>query len=338
MNILILLCLETKAACRPCKTARHLIGSDESKFSPNIYSDKILKLLKQGNGQDGVKIGLKMSDSDDDNDNAKLGTNEAVKLLGASQVGTPLPSVELVKELLQSGTALNPDTNNKAPLIANDQSLLLQQSPASVPSATMIPQSFQPQQFVQQDLPQQQSFQTQQDNVDTLSPQLMASGMALKDNQKTMSPLLKTSPTNPSLMAQDDAFDSPLTVQPVALNPKLLSQAILETGKLQQEKQAGVPVGALSTLPVQNSDFTSKIASFQGNTATSLPITADVDVSKETQFHSARAIRDFQLPVQLGAPARKTNWFGFSLSSAANKKSPFDDEYKYDINDKEGDL
>ena len=336
MNILMLLCLETKAACRPCKTARRLIGGDESKFSPNIYSDRILKLLKQGNG---VKIGLKMSDSDDDNDNAKLGTNEVVKLLGASQVGTPLPSVELVKELLQSGTALNPDTSNKAPLIANDQSLLFQQSPASVPSAAMIPQSFQPQQFVQQDLPQQQSFQTQQDNVDTLSPQLMAPGMALKDNQKTMSPLLKTSPTNPSLMAQDDAFDSPLTVQPVALNPKLLSQAILETGKLQQEKSAGVPVGALSTLPVQNSDyFTNKIASFQGNTATSLPITADVDVSKATQFHSARAMPDLQLPMQLGAPARKTNWFGFSLSSAANKKSPFEDEYKYDINDKEGDI
>ena len=280
-----------------------------------------------------------MSDSNDDDDKTKLGTNEAVKLLGGSQVATPLPSAELVKELLQSGTALNSDRNNEAPLIANGQNLLLQQNPASVQPEAMFQQSLQPQQFVQQELSQQQSLQPQQsDNVNNLSPQLMAPVMPLNDNQKTMSPLLKSAPTNLPLMNQDDALDSPLTVQPVALNPKLLSQAILETERFQNEKSRGVPLGALSTLPVQNSDLTNHIASFQGNVGTSLPVIADADVSKATQLHSSATMPAFQPPMQLGAPVRKTNWFDFPLSSAANKKSPFEDEYKYDINDKEGDL
>lgn len=279
-----------------------------------------------------------MSDSNDDDDNTKLGTSEAVKLLGGSQVATPLPSVELVKELLQSGTALNSDRNNKAPLIANDQNLLLQQNPGTVQPEAMIQQSLQPQQFVQQELPQQQSLQAQQpDNVNNLSPQLMAPAMPLNDNQKAISPLLKNTPTSPFLMNQDDALDSPLTVQPVALNPKLLSQAILETEKFQHEKSRGLPLGALSTLPVENSDFTNSIASFQGNVGTSLPLMANADVSKATQFHSSAAMPALPLSMKLGAPAPKTNWFGFPLSSAANKKSPFVDEYKYDINDKEGD-
>ncbi len=325
-----------------------------------------------------MKVELKLSDSDetDDDDNAKLGNSKPVKLLGGSQVGTPLPNVELVKDLLQSGTALNSDANSQVPLIVNGQSLL-QQSPTLVQPAA-VQQPLQTQQLLQQEFAQQQHRQKQQQSLNNLLPQVASLTSPLNGNKKISSSLLKSASTNLPLLNQDKSTDSPLTVQPVALNPSLLSQAILGSAKFQPQ-QAGksentqgislengpelgsLPLGALSTLPVQYLDSTDQIASLQENAgmtstlpapslpeaslpaaslpaaslpATSLPF-AGVDASKATQFQSPIRLPDLQLPMQLGPPARKTNTFGFPPAGVANKKSPLE-EYRYDLHDKEG--
>ena len=349
----------TNDACRPCRIARRYIGSDESKSPQNIHSDKLLKLIGQGKGQDNhFKVELKMADNDDDNDDgAKLGESEAVKLVGGSQVGTPLPNVELVKELLQSGAALNSDANNQVPLIANDQSLL-QKSPALVQTTMIQPQQLVQQQLLQQQQQQQQHQKQQQQNLNGILPQLTSSAMPLSGNQKLIPPLLKSASINPFLINEDASTESLLTLPPVAFNPSSLSQALLGTEKFQRQKAgkaenmhrlslengpgSSSPLfGALSTLPVQDSYSTNKIAFSHENAGltSSLPVVSPpvADVFKATQFQSPMELSQFQFPMDLDSPARKTNWFGFPPAGVANKKSPFE-EYKYDFNDKEGNL
>ena len=315
-------------------------------------SDKVLKLLNKDSGKDDhfKVVGLKLVDPDSDSDEDTLGSNEAVKLLGGSQVGTPLPSAELVKELLQSGTALNSDANSQVPLIASDQSSL-QQSPTLVqPEIAQQPiqpqQPMEAQQLLQQALLQQEQKQPQH-TLNNILPQVSSLTAPISSNDKSISQLVKS---------QDDSTDSDLSVQPVVLNPSLLSQAILGTGKFNQEQAvkpenlqplgnalqtSSVPLGALSTLPVQDSVLTNKKAPSQESgqltssfEAASLPV-ADLGASKEAQFQSPIALPNLKFPAQLGNPARKTNWFGLMPETLANKKSPFD-EYKYDLHDKEG--
>lgn len=321
-------------ACRPCKTARHVSIDDEDNSLKNINSEKVLKLLKDNH----YKIGVKLSDKNDDNDedeNAKLGNKEALKFLTVNQVGTPLPSADVVKELLQSGTALNTDANSQVPLIASGQESLLQQNPATGQQVMV-----------------QQPLQAQRPDSNNVSPL----SIALNRNQKFTSPLFKSAPSDPSLINQAASTGSPLTVQPVALNPSLLSQALLGAGKFQHSsamksqnmetvslgngaEPSSLPLGALSTLPVQDSQLASSLG--EVGLTSSLPVaspsTANEDVSLATQFQSFVNAPQFQAP-QLNNPAQKTNWFGFPSSGPPNKKSPFENEYKYDLHDKEGDL
>jgi hypothetical protein len=358
----------TNDACRPCKTARRYIGGDESKSVKNIDSEKVLKLIDQAKGQDNhFKVGLKLSDDDatdddDDDDNADLGNSKPVQLLGGTQVGTPLPNVELVKNLLQTGTALNSDVNSQVPLMANGQSLL--------PQSPTLMQPLEPQQLVQQGLAQQQQQQLQQQqqqqqqqDLTKLLPQVSSLTTPLNGNQGISSPLLKSASKNLRLFNEDNSVDSPLTaVQPVVLKPSLLRQALLGAVKFQSqhdgnsEKGEGVgldnglqssslPLGALSTLPIQDSVSTNQLSSLQGGEGVTSPLSSpfpaaslpasDVDVSKAAQFQSPVRLPDLQLPMQLGPPARQNNWFGFPPASVANKKSPFP-KYKYDLRDKQG--
>ena len=363
---MVLFLVGTNDACRPCKTARRYIGSDESKSLKDSDSNKVLKLIGQGNGQDNhLKPGLKLSDSDetedDEDDTAKLGSSKPVQLLGGSQVGTPLPSVELVKDLLQTGTALNSDANTQIPLIANDQSLL-PQSPALVQPGT-VQQPLQTQQLVQQE--RQQNEQQSQQNLNKLLPQVASMATPVNGNQGL---LFKSASATFPFINQDKSTYNPSTVQPVFLKPSLLSQALLRAAKFQHQhagksentnrinlqnrlESSSLPLGALSTLPVQHSDSTDQIASFQGDDGmtssfpslvpaasrpeASLSATSDVDALKATQFQSPLMLPDLQLPMQLSPPSQRTNFFAFPPASVANKKSPLV-EYKYDLHDKQG--
>ena len=359
----------TNDACRPCKTARRYTGSDESKSLQDSGSNKVLKLIGQGNGQGNhLKPGLKLSDSDetedDEDDTAKLGSSKPVQLLGGTQVGTPLPSVELVKDLLQTGTALNSDANTQIPLIANGQSLL-PQSPTLVQPG-IVQKPLQTQQLVQHE--QQQNEQQSQQNLNNVLPQVASTATSVNGNQGISSMLFQSVPTNSPLTNEDKPTDNPSTVQPVFLKPSSLSQALLRAAEFQRQhagksentnrvslenglESSSLPLGALSTLPVQDSDYTDQIASFQGKdgmmsllpssvSAASLPeasrsATSDADALKAAQFQSPLMLPDLQLPMQLNPPAQRTNLFGFPPASVANKKSPLV-EYKYDLHDKQG--
>ena len=141
--------------------------------------------------------------------------------------------------------------------------------------------------------------------------------------------------------------------QPIVLNPSLLSQALLGGGKFQRQHS-----GKSETAQAENSDKSSslndlllsanskfadsdsgiinKLASSKDDAgmtssfpSASLPL-GDEDNSNEALFQSSMPLTQFEGPMQLTSPTEKANWMGFPQTTAANKKSPFEDEYKYD--------
>lgn len=306
-------------------------GSDQNfrlKFAPKLESS----------GKEEVEDG-------DEDDNDDKGSQEKEKMSQDSvQIGTPLPDVDLVKELLQTGTATDSYQSAHMPLMAISQPALQQSSafPLQQPPQQRIPSGVYPQLGITQaDVNHYLPFQSQ----------------SMLGN------------TDPSLGSQANIFpngnanlggtiDSSVSVQPVILNPSLLSQAILGTGKFQRSQKAESkdserkhvnPLGSVAesselhsdsspAFPAQGPVSTSfnDITSFQAGplnpgVTPSMPI-LPVPLRQQTEVQDSTPPQ-FQslLPPAMRLPVPRP-W----RTTQHHRKPQFEDEYKYDRWDQQG--
>ena len=180
-------------------------------------------------------------DDDDENQGMKTLGTDAMSNHGGVQIGTPLPNVGLVKDLLQAGTAQDPDQNTQAPdqnTQAPDQNTQAPDQNTRAPAmanplidyysklqAGLLQQNtgILPQQALQQQLPSNAQLGTTQGNVNQ-NPLFSAPTNA--DLLPGPGPSQLSSAGNANIGGTMGSM-----VQPIVLNPSLLNQAIFGAGK-----------------------------------------------------------------------------------------------------------
>ena len=318
--------------------------------------------LKSAPNPENLKNEDSDEDEDDDDDDDE---NQGMKALGTDamsnqggvqggvQVGTPLPNVGLVKDLLQAGTAQDPDQNAqapdqnaKAPTMASPlidyysklQSGLLQQNTGILP-----------QQAFQQQLLSNAQLGTTQGNVNQ-NP--LFSAPANADLLPGPGPNQLSSAGNANVGGTMGSM-----VQPIVLSPSLLNQAIFGAGKGKgvrkdkskpsQRKHLNDPRGKspgspLDPLSIPGADASSSIGmatpTFQAG-----PLNPGVTSSMPILpllFRQQTEVQD-SVPAQFQSllpPAMRLSNPGFSPLPNVDKRAPFEDEYKYDRLDQQGEF